>query len=62
MAQLKDDWKGTGSMEQMAQQLNMMARMLNNAQIKMPRNHTGRPAVVDTSGDALIIDLTDSDL
>ena len=57
---LKEDFKGTGSMDTLAEQVNKMARAMNNITIKMPLDYTGRPATARIEDTGLVIDFTDA--
>jgi len=58
---LREDFKGSGNAKGAAEDLNRIARALNNSMVIMPANYTGDPATVRIAGDRLVIDMSGVD-
>ncbi len=54
---LKEDFKGTGSMVELAEEINKISHALNNIRIKMPLNYKGYPATARIENGEFVIDL-----
>ena len=58
--QLKENFKGTGSMESFVEQCNILFHAINNAGVEMPSGYAGKVPELSIQEGALVLDMKDA--
>ncbi len=56
----RDDFKGTGSMKKLTDEVNSFMNAMNNINVKMPRNYEGQPVSLAFIDNRLVLDFGDA--
>ena len=60
MSDLKDTFKGTGSMEEFVEEANALFHALNTAHVEMPSAYSGAVPTLKIEGGSLVLDMKDA--